>query len=813
MVKATLLSVSALLAMVLSVSPASADDDGAREGSAEATPSGILAAALLDAQSRGLLEDHYIGELNWLLDDLLSARAADPSPLDQEQGLSSLAPEAAAWEGTFALLLSRLEEAYRMAIIDERIESEQAAPVIRTIAESTGDTTEQIRERLLEKIAAGPTTSSGTRASPVPIYETAMYGDTAITVLSSSIAASTAIEGWGPADAPPLEGHRYVAVRIRVDGRESPYGLDYEEFGLVASSGRIIRADGPAGACPGSPVHAVLRLNPGEFWEGILCYQVPLGEDGLILFSENAGYVGRFLGGFWAISHRVAAPAAVSEPAAITESHGTVASPVPAGQSAKVPDGFAFTVLSHGDWHDPSREGHKYVTVRLRIEGVRGLYGFNGDVLTVYDWELGLVTTSGRIIEGDSPGCPGLPVQAYGVFEGGWVETDRCFEIPLEERAVFFLYLSRRPTGSMGVWQISADGPPPAFIEPPRHIGDEYGARRSPVPLGERGRASDGLTVTVLPAGASPDPDLLRLRLRAEYFGEESGSISVEGSDFGIVTASGLVLTEEFCDDDSYWLEMSVFRGGWQEGDICFRVPADEVDPTLFYMPLAPDYLADGPRAGDGVLGFWATTPDPPPPPESRAPRTISADHGTLSDPVPAGETALASDGVAITVIGALRDASLLHLQGTAETTPVVVRVRLESFDGDPFRVREVSAEDFGVAGVSGLLDEQETRLECPWGADELDTQLFPGGRRNGSLCFVVPAREMERLSIYYRPDGTDEPLGFWAVPEGPRGAGAPSISSDPGHAPKSRSARAEGGRPRGRGRHGSGNRRRCRHA
>ncbi len=774
MMKATLLSVSALLAIAFSFALTSADDAGAQGGPTGSNPSGTLRAALLEAQNRGFLDDHHIDALIRLVDELIAARADDPSPPVQEQGLDSPPPETAAWEGTFALLLSRLEEASRMAIIDSKIENAQATLVIRTIADNTGETAEQVRERLLEKIAAGPMTTSGTRASPVPIYETAMYGDAAITVLSSSIAASTTIGGWGPGDTPPDEGYRFVAVRIRVDGRESPYGLDSEEFGLVASSGRIIRADDPTGACPGSPGHAYVWLDPGGLWEGILCYQVPIGEDGLILFSESASYVGRTLGGFWAMSQQVEAPAAVSEPAAITEGYGSVASPVPAGQSARVPDGLAFTVLSHGDWHVPSRQGHKYITVRLRIEGVSGDYGLYGDVLTVYDWELGLVTTSGRIIDGASHGCPDLPLQPYRVFEGGWVESDRCFEIPTEERAVFFFYRSYR---SIGVWQISADGPPPASIETPRGIGDEYGARRSPVPLGEGGRTSGGLAVTVLSAGASPDPDLLRLRLRAEYFGQESGPVDVEGSDFGIVTASGLVLSEEYCDQYSYWLEMSVFRGGWQEGDICFRVPAEEVDPTLFYMPLTSDYFPDGPRASEGVLGFWATTPDPVPPPESQTPRAISADFGTLSGPVPAGETALAPDGVAITAVGALTDARLLGLPGTEATTPVVVRVRLESFDADPFSVREVSAGDFGVAGASGMLDEQETRLECPWGADELDTQLFPGAKRNGSLCFGVPIGEMEGLSIYYWPDGADEPLGFWAVPAGPRATGAPSIS------------------------------------
>ena len=67
---------------------------------------------------------------------------------------------------------------------------------------------------------------------------------------------------------------------------------------------------------------------------------------------------------------------------------------------------------------------------------------------------------------------------------------------------------------------------------------------------------------------------------------------------------------------------MSVFRGGWQEADICFRVLAEEVDPILFYLPFTPYYLSDGPRVSERVLGFWAASPDPTPPPRRKTLRT-----------------------------------------------------------------------------------------------------------------------------------------------------------------------------------------------
>lgn len=200
MLKVTLLSVSALLAIALSTTVTSADDEGAQEGPAESTSSAILRAALLDAQSRRFLDDDYLDALIWVVDVLRAARANEASAQVQEQSPDSLPPEAAAWEGSFPILLSKLEEASRTGTIDDKLENALATLIIHTITENTWETSERVRERLLEKIAGGPiaiSETSGTRTNPVPVYETAMYGDTAITVLSSNIAASTAIEGWG----------------------------------------------------------------------------------------------------------------------------------------------------------------------------------------------------------------------------------------------------------------------------------------------------------------------------------------------------------------------------------------------------------------------------------------------------------------------------------------------------------------------------------------------------------------------------------------------------------------------------------------
>jgi len=792
MLKKMLLAVAvvALSVVALNVESASASDEALEE----ITPSELFKAALTDAHSKGLIADSR-GE-TWIsfVGGLIAIETGETPGQVRERLSLDVAP----WEGSFPVLRAAVEEASLRGVLGDKhgtgfsawaMDFFSAWFINYLIAPNTGETAHQVRMRLAREWTAGPRAVSdtlGTRANPAPVYVTAMAPNgVAVTVLSSNLAASTVIEGWGEANAPPSSGRRYVAVRVRAEGIKNPYIERFQSFGLIGSSGRIIRNLGHE-ACDGSLdyYYPGFQLRPGEATESVLCFQAPLEEKGLTLFYEVGPdhWIPGTIQGFWGLSDDETQPAPTGEATAISEDFGTLAKAVPLGRKALADDGLALMVLSasmdanqtfeesSGVNYVPPQEGNKYITIRARIEDFSG--GLFGEHTTrgTYLSDFGIVTSSGRIRAGAFDRmCRFAPggFASMDLFKGGWLEGDLCFEISDEETAVSLFYAWR---GGLGFWDIAAKSVAPAPVEPPTAISKVHGSRENPVPVGEKGLASDGIAITIRSAEPSPEGGLLTLRLRVEYFGEENAQQHLDSNHFGLVTASGFVVhgnryTE--CAPYSYGLRVGVFRGGWQAGDVCFDVPTGEVDPTLFYLP----------EGTDRVLGFWAVSPDFEPPPAREAPRSVSGGYGTFANPVPAGEEALASNGIAITVLSAVTDASILGYQSSDAHTSALVRVGLESFDEDANRVRRARVDDFGVASASGILGGEDVRAQCHWDGDALDAQLFQWGREKGSLCFNVPVDEAGPLSIYFKPEGADEPLGFWAIPERPAVPGIPVIS------------------------------------
>ena len=322
----------------------------------------------------------------------------------------------------------------------------------------------------------------------------------------------------------------------------------------------------------------------------------------------------------------------------------------------------------------------------------------------------------------------------------------------------------------LGFWNISSVSPP-SPTQPPRAISDEYGTLASPVPVGERALASDGIAMTVLSAGTSVDKWNARItvvRVRLEYFGG-AALRTLDTDSFGLVNSAGLITYGERlanC-EHSYDLEAETFEGGWQEDDLCFRGTFDTDDLLLFYLPA---------EEADRVLGFWEVSSNFSPR-VMETPKSISDAYGTLDNPVPAGEQAVTSDGVSITVTSAITHGALLGYDSSDTHTSVVVRARVEGFGQDPNMVRSANELDFGIVGASGILDSEVVKSTCGWG-DHLDVRFFNGGWQDGELCFNVPVEEAEGLGIYYKPEGAAEPLGFWDIPESPKVTGISPISN-----------------------------------
>ena len=358
-------------------------------------------------------------------------------------------------------------------------------------------------------------------------------------------------------------------------------------------------------------------LDRGESANSVLCFEVPEDEEGLRVFYESiAPYIGwRRILGFWEVSADVAPPAP-AEARSTSDTYGTRTNPVPLGESGLGSSGIAITVVSadlnanqaledaHGEYYRPPTQGNRYVTVRARVQDVTGRDGDQFDVRQwTYGHDFGLIASSGLITfaaSHDDCGIGHERLRELNVFKGGWMETDLCFEIPIEENRPVLFY-----TQAAGFWDISTSTTPPAPIEPATPISDTYGTLANPAPLGEKAVASNGVAITIM----GSDHDLVSgrvvVRARVEGYGEENALYRVDYDDFGMVASSGMIVNSDGdqCGRHYYGMEVDVITSGWQEGDLCFNIPVGDTDPVVFYFGNRHRYF---PEEVDRVLGFWA---------------------------------------------------------------------------------------------------------------------------------------------------------------------------------------------------------------
>ena len=745
---------------------------------AEPAPLEFLTAVLEDAYLKGLLFDSLNEQLtNWLIDELI-APGAEETP-DEARKRLSLGVDT--WEAPFDFLLITVEEAYWAGVLDDGLSEALSDWLIdNLVAPASGEPRDEIRKRLTDKLASGPnyiSDSYGTLASPVPFRETAMTGNgLAVTVVASNLDATEIVQGWSKLNAPPEPGNKYVIARVRLEEGDSSL---IQSFGLVASSGRIIRSDSPYKSCEWMPSedshdrwYDGFHLEADEIYEGVLCFQAPIEEKSLSIFREIwTHWFPPAVTGFWAMSADSTGAEPHVLPSPVSDTYGTLYDPVPPGQSALAPNGVAITVMS-ANLDLGSTEGNKHVTVRVRVESVIEPDDNVFRSHEVRTEDFGIVASSGRIVSGSYYRlCSDAPETLVhsNLFEGGWVEGTLCFELPAEETGLTLYYESQMSYSDTRVnfWNVSSVSPPPV-PQLPRAISDTYGTLASPVSVGERALASDGIAITVLSDGTTVDRWNNRaavVRVRLEYFGE-AALRTLDTRSFGLVNSAGMITYGSNSRCGVLDQETETFKGGWQEGDLCFWATFDADDLILFYLP----------EETDRVLGFWGVSPEF----TARVvemPKSISDAYGTLDNTVPAGEQAVTSDGFGITVTSAITHGALLGYDSSDTHTSVVVRTRVEGFGQDPNKVLEVDEGDFGIVGTSGILDSEITKSMCGW-PERLEVRVFDGGWQDGELCFNVPVEEAEGLGIYYKPEGASEPLGFWDIPENPAVTGISAISN-----------------------------------
>ena len=754
----------------------------------------LFKTVLVEAREKGVLSDAWSDVMSAsLIDDLIAPEAGE-TPDETRTRLSLGLPT---WEPPFDFLLITVEEAYSAQLLDDGLLEWLSELYIHyLISAISRETPGQIRERLLAKAASTPRPISedyGTLASPVPFRETAMMGGIAVTLLAANLDATGIVQSWSGWNMPPESGNKFVIFRLRVEnvsGSEYAHEVPYYHFGLIGSSGRIVRNSGYGyGVCGGATESPGYRdsLDRGQSTEAVLCFEVPQDEKSPIVFHEHiARYVAwREILGFWAGSEDTVLHEPPIHPPAISDTFGTRADPVPVGQEALTSDGIAFRVLSAtldanqalqdvDEHYRPPSQGSRYVSLRVRIQGFTGDSDDQFVVNDMYAGDFGLITSSGLLLIRDSQvPCKSSLYPDLAVFKGGWVETDLCFEVPIEEQDPMLFY------GRVhGFWNLSNDSLPHAPIEPAKPVSDTYGTLAAPAPFGDKASASNGIALTILGADHDVVNGRVVVQVRAEGVEGVNSLTRVRYDSFAMATSSGRIVGSDWneCGRHFYGMEIAVINGGWQEGDLCFNVSPGDTDPILIFLPESWE------AEGEDVLGFWAASSDVSPP-SLEVPPAISDTFGTLMNPVPAGGRALASDGTVITLTSSIVEASLLGYASSDAHTSVVVRVRLEGASQEPGKIQVVSEEDFGIADASGPISSEIVELECYWEygsavQDIFGWWIFGGVWQEGNLCFKVPITRTEGLSVYYQPEGVEQPLGFWAVPRGPAVTGTPSISN-----------------------------------
>ena len=577
-----------------------------------------------------------------------------------------------------------------------------------------------------------------------------------------------------------------VVVRARVEGygeENAIYRVDYDDFGMVASSGMIVNSDGDQ--CGRHYYGMEVDVITSGWQEGDLCFNIPVGDTDPVVFyfGDRHRYlpdkVDRVLG-FWAaadVSLRY-----IEKPPAISDTFGTLANPVPAGESALASDGVAITVTS--SLIDaillgyPSSDTHTSMFVRARMES----YGEDANKLRKvrYSGDLGIAGDSGVLSVEDTR----LECRLHGLdlldpyilfFNGGWQEVNLCFKFPVEETGLKLYYKPEGADQPLGFWAVPSKPSATGVAT----ISDTFGTLQNPVPLGEKALAGGGAAISILsvdtdselPHDRPPDEGnkYVTLRARVENLTGFDGSMNVSAWNFGLVAHSGQTIYETDpyhvyqCGNVPDKLGGPIPNGGAIEGNLCFQVPENETEGLSLYYDVS-----------DRVLGFWSLSEDAPSHISLEPATAISDSYGTRSNPVSINEKAMASDGHAITIVSVNLNASHDGYRDYSHNEPapapegdryIVIRARLENHAVAENTILRADRYGYGIVTQSGLVKYGYGYDHgCPYTRYSVYNDIiFRGGFAEVDICFVVPDDETG-LTLFYRPG--ESVLGFWEVSE-----------------------------------------------
>ena len=220
---------------------------------------------------------------------------------------------------------------------------------------------------------------------------------------------------------------------------------------------------------------------------------------------------------------------------------------------------------------------------------------------------------------------------------------------------------------------------------------------------------------------------------------------------------------------------VSLTRGGYVEGILCFDITEEQNNLILFYEPHnISGYFQLDPVPANRRWMAVAESVHIEPAREVEVLAEFAEPGFGPAAPASFGTTVRTKDGLEITIIDHNRDAEQLitdtigyNLNSPLENHNVVlIRVQIQNVEG-PDEVR-LDGSGFRLTGSSGAVYYPEHRSyhPCTDYPDEIAFSLFRGGTGEGNICFEIPESESNLVLIYdplemplltFEPQWTDD--------------------------------------------------------
>lgn len=238
----------------------------------------------------------------------------------------------------------------------------------------------------------------------------------------------------------------------------------------------------------------------------------------------------------------------------------------------------------------------------------------------------------------------------------------------------------------------------------------------------------------------------------------DMASVEISSTDFGLIGDNRVVYDsfESSCGafpviPDGIGGEL--YPGGKTEGNICFETPVDEGNFILIYQPeigATRTYLRVDPEQVSLISDLAVAAPAP-------NPENLALPAGmTLDNPVAIGGVLSGTDGTEITSSNIVRDAwPLLQAENPLNDPPgegnrfYMVTVEFSYLSGS--ETIEASALNFSLIGDNRSVYDtwDDSCGSFPVIPNNLEGELFPGGKTQGNICFEVPQSETGFILIY----------------------------------------------------------------